>query len=157
MLPQIGGAQFLKDISDIALDNGFHLALWDYRRPGTAWNYEQMGPLYWNTVLQMFSRTITSVTNNEVEIAKKEYYLSQNYPNPFNPETNINFSIPKNEFVTLKVYNILGKEIETLVNKDLSSGKYEIKINMSSYSSGVYFYTLKTSSYSITKKMQLVK
>ena len=85
------------------------------------------------------------------------YKLEQNYPNPFNPKTNIKFDIAKSEFVTLKVYNILGKEIETLVNDKLSSGSYEVKWDASQYPSGIYFYNLQAGNFSETKKMTLIK
>jgi len=87
----------------------------------------------------------------------ENYILSQNYPNPFNPVTKINFSIPKSEYITLKVYNSLGKEIETIVNKKLNAGNYEINFNASSLPSGVYFYRLISGSFSQTKKMILIK
>jgi hypothetical protein len=85
------------------------------------------------------------------------YTLSQNYPNPFNPTTNIKFAIPKNELVTMKVYDILGREVITLVNEKLNSGTYTVDWNASEYPSGIYFYKLTTGSYSETKKMILLK
>jgi hypothetical protein len=99
---------------------------------------------------------LVSVGNEKTETPSK-YALHQNYPNPFNPATRISFSIPKQEFVTLKVYNSLGKEIETLVNKKLNAGNYDINFNAGSLPSGVYFYRLITESYSETKKMIILK
>lgn len=96
----------------------------------------------------------------------KAFCLSQNYPNPFNPTTKIKFDIPATDsplgrgaggMTVLKVYNILGKEIETLVNEKLNPGTYEITFNASSYPSGVYFYRLITDSFTDTKKMILLK
>ncbi len=86
-----------------------------------------------------------------------QYSLSQNYPNPFNPVTNINFQMPKPGFVKLTVYDMLGREIETLVNKNLNAGTYNAEWNASNQSSGVYFYKLETSEFSEIKKMVLVK
>jgi len=86
-----------------------------------------------------------------------EFSLFQNYPNPFNPRTNINFAIPKNEFVTIKIFDILGKEVETLVNENLSPGTYSVDWNAYSHPSGIYFYRLQTESYVETKKMNLIK
>jgi len=86
-----------------------------------------------------------------------EYTLSQNYPNPFNPETKINFSIPKNTTVSLKVYDITGKEIATLVNQQLNPGVYEVSLNGKKLSSGIYFYTLNAGDFRDTKKMLLIK
>lgn len=87
-----------------------------------------------------------------------QYSLEQNYPNPFNPVTNITFSIAKSEIVTLKVYDLLGKEVETLFNNvQLSTGTYKIMFNGAKYSSGIYFYKLEAGNYSDVKKMVLVK
>jgi M6 family metalloprotease-like protein len=86
-----------------------------------------------------------------------EYKLMQNYPNPFNPETKINFQIKESGFVTLKIYDILGKEVTTLVNENLNSGVYEINWNAKSFTSGVYFYKLETEKFSDVKKMLMVK
>lgn len=86
-----------------------------------------------------------------------EYYLKQNYPNPFNPTTTIRFSIPSATFVQLKVYNILGNEIATIVNEQLPAGNYSVEYDEANLSSGIYFYTLTTNDFSETKKMTLVK
>ena len=85
------------------------------------------------------------------------YALSQNYPNPFNPSTTINFSIPANRFVSLKIYDIIGREIATLVNQNLSPGYYTVRWNASGYSSGVYFYQLRSGNFTQTKKLLLQK
>ena len=88
-----------------------------------------------------------------------KFDLTQNYPNPFNPSTRFSYSIPQNSFVTLKIYDILGKEIVTLVEKDLEAGVYEIELDLSKYSltSGVYFYSLNAGNFTSTKKMLLTK
>ena len=96
------------------------------------------------------------ITHISSEVPSK-YNLSQNYPNPFNPTTNIKFDIPKNEFATMKVYDMLGKEITTLVNEKLNAGTYSVDWNASEYPSGVYFYRLQTDSYTEVKKMILTK
>ena len=96
---------------------------------------------------------ITPVGNSVPEA----YKLEQNYPNPFNPATTISFSIPKNGLVSLKVYDILGKEVATLVNTQLNSGQYNVNLNASNLGSGIYFYTLKAGDFVETKKMMLVK
>lgn len=85
------------------------------------------------------------------------YSLKQNYPNPFNPNTVINFQLPKNNFVTLKIYDILGREVATLVNEQLKPGAYRVDWDASNYSSGMYFYKLSTDNFSETKRMALVK
>ena len=85
------------------------------------------------------------------------FSLSQNYPNPFNPSTNINFSIPKSSFVTLKVFNIMGKEISSLVNENLNPGVYSFDFNAEDLASGIYFYKLTAGEFSEVKKMTMIK
>jgi hypothetical protein len=86
-----------------------------------------------------------------------EYQLSQNYPNPFNPATTITFQIPDRNFVTLKVYDVLGNEVANLVNEEKPVGSYEIEWNASDLPSGIYFYQLKAGEFIETKKMILLK
>jgi len=100
--------------------------------------------------------SITSSGNISNEIIK-DYSLSQNYPNPFNPTTKISFALPKSGFVSLKVYDLLGREIQTLVNEIKSAGNYGIDFNASSLNSGIYFYRLETEGFSQTMKMLLIK
>ena len=96
--------------------------------------------------------------NNEVNIGSPSgYALSQNYPNPFNPSTTINFDIPKDGNVSIKLFDISGKEVETIVNEVKTAGYYTINFNASSLPSGIYFYTLNADNYSAVKKMMLVK
>lgn len=85
------------------------------------------------------------------------YNLYQNYPNPFNPVTDIEFDIPKFSYVKLIVYDITGREVETLLSEMLTPGNYKVKFDGSTLSGGVYFYQLITDSYSQTKKMMLIK
>lgn len=86
-----------------------------------------------------------------------EYALEQNYPNPFNPSTSIQYAVSSRQFISLKVYDVLGNEIETLVNEEKPVGTYEIIWNASNVPSGVYFYQLKAGEYTNTKKMVLLK
>ncbi len=86
-----------------------------------------------------------------------EFNLSQNYPNPFNPTTTISFSIPSDEFVSLKVYDILGNEITSLVNEHKSMGRYNAQFDASNLSSGIYLYQLQAGSFREIKKMMLIK
>lgn len=85
------------------------------------------------------------------------FSLQQNYPNPFNPSTFIKFDVAKSSFVSLRVFDALGREVAVLVNQDLKPGTYEADWNASSFPSGVYFYRLSTEGYSKTMKMVLVK
>ncbi len=87
----------------------------------------------------------------------KEYSLAQNYPNPFNPITTINYQIPKDGFVTLKIYDVLGKEAATLVNENKPTGRYNIEFNAGNLASGVYLYQLKVNDFVSTKKLVLLK
>lgn len=93
----------------------------------------------------------------EVEITPNEYLLTQNYPNPFNPTTNITFNLPQKSEVSIKVFNMLGKEIKELVNEVKDVGIYSVEFNANNLPSGVYYYSLKTNNYTQTKKMLLVK
>jgi len=86
-----------------------------------------------------------------------EFKLEQNYPNPFNPSTNIKFRMADFGFVSLKIYNVLGSEVATLVNEERPAGSYEIEFDASSLSSGIYFYKLNAVEYSETKKMILLR
>ena len=85
------------------------------------------------------------------------YNLDQNYPNPFNPTTTISFSIPQNGLVTLKIYDILGREVATLLNEEKNSGAYTLSFDASNLPSGTYIYSIHSGNYSSTKKMMLLK
>jgi len=87
----------------------------------------------------------------------EQFSLEQNYPNPFNPSTTINFSIPASDFVTLKVFNVLGSEVATLVNEQKEPGSYQVSFNANNYSAGIYFYNLQAGNFVETRKMILLK
>ena len=91
--------------------------------------------------------------------APKEFALYQNYPNPFNPSTTIRYSIPDAGTVpvSLKIYNILGQEVTTLINEEQTAGNYEIKFNADDYASGIYIYRLTAGKYNSIKKMMVIK
>jgi hypothetical protein len=93
---------------------------------------------------------------NQNQVAE-QFSLSQNYPNPFNPTTNIHFSIPKDGNVSLKIYDMLGKEVETYSDGFMKAGTYNAEVDASNWASGVYFYTLKSGDFFETKKMTLIK
>ena len=86
-----------------------------------------------------------------------QFKLYQNFPNPFNPVTNIKFEIANYTFSKIIIYNILGKEIERLVNEKLKPGEYEVNWDATNYPSGIYFYTIEAGNYVNSKKMVLVK
>ncbi|OGU33293.1 MAG: hypothetical protein A2068_12730 [Ignavibacteria bacterium GWB2_35_6b] len=100
----------------------------------------------------------TDVKSNIDENVPDQYGLSQNYPNPFNPNTIINFQLPKSNFVKLTVFDSLGREVKTVINKYLSAGNYNEVFNGQNLSSGVYFYTLQIGTeFHKTRKMLLLK
>jgi hypothetical protein len=99
--------------------------------------------------------TLIGVNNNST--TAKEFKLNQNYPNPFNPTTTINYNVPSRSFVTLKIYNVNGQEVRTLVNGIQSAGNQQLVFDASNLPSGVYFYTITAGDFKDTKKMILVK
>jgi hypothetical protein len=110
------------------------------------------GWTYWENSVQI----IVGVEEDLIEIPR-EFLLSQNYPNPFNPSTKIKYSIPQTSNVVIKVYDILGNEIETLVNEEKLAGNYSVEFNAANLPSGVYFYRLIAGNFTSTKKMLLLK
>jgi hypothetical protein len=93
-----------------------------------------------------------------VEIGSiKTFYLSQNYPNPFNPSTIISFQVPVESNISLKVYDMLGNEVATLVNESKTAGEYEVEFNAATIASGIYFYRLQAGDFVETKRMMLMK
>ena len=99
---------------------------------------------------------VTSVENENLT-SPASYTLYQNYPNPFNPSTVISYQLLVNGYVSLKVYDVLGKEVATLVNEEKTAGSYEVNFNSKELSSGIYFYTINAGSFVQTKKMILLK
>lgn len=111
-----------------------------------AWN--------WGANRRVIVRLATGIGNESTPVS---YSLKQNYPNPFNPVTKISFSIPKQGFVTLKIYDILGNEVSTLVNENRNAGNYDIEFKGDNLSSGVYYYKLESGGFTDIKKMTLIK
>ncbi|GAB6283000.1 MAG: hypothetical protein STSR0008_17540 [Ignavibacterium sp.] len=110
---------------------------------------------YSETIEINWTNGITDVTDENN--LPKEYSLSQNYPNPFNPTTTLSFAISQQSFVSLKVYDVLGKEVATLVNEEKPAGTYKVTFDAGKLSSGVYFYKLQTGNFVETKKMILLR
>ena len=119
----------------------------------TGYSYD--GPNSVDYVTFKYSQTvgINQLSNSVVN----GYELKQNYPNPFNPVTKINYELPITNYVSLKVFDISGKEVSVLVNQVQTQGIYEVSFDASKLTSGIYFYKLETKSYSATKKMLLLK
>ncbi len=114
-----------------------------------------------NYVINNASNGKVSLVSNAHYVSRselpKEYVLGQNYPNPFNPTTVINYQLPENGYVTLKIYDVLGKEVVTLVNEHKEAGYYEASFDATHLSSGVYFYKLTSGSYTSVNKMLLTR
>lgn len=132
-----------------------------------SYNNGTLSPYTWNKTLAYSVRCIKDTSHiiiikNGQEGVIDSYELKQNYPNPFNPNTKITFSIPKNSFVSLKVYDILGKEVATLVNGKLTPGIYEVPFSINQFPgnqlvSGIYFYKMETKDFNKVMKMVLLK
>ena len=117
------------------------------------WNGTAIGTVGFDTANNCM---MTGIKNVGTEVPK-DFLLYQNYPNPFNPTTTIKFSIIKSAYVELKVYDITGKEVSTLVSDPYLAGTYQVDFNASNLSSGIYFYRLVAGDFSMTKKMILIK
>jgi hypothetical protein len=111
---------------------------------------------YLKMALDYVDQLLVSTGNEGTQIPMK-FDLSQNYPNPFNPTTKINFAVPKQAFVTLKVYDVTGREITKLVNQEMTPGYHSIDFNASQFASGVYFYRMEAGDFAETKRMMLIK
>jgi hypothetical protein len=107
-------------------------------------------------IFKKISKT-TSIGVEEFSIPSRLYSLSQNHPNPFNPSTTIEFNLPKSEFVNLKFFNILGKEVATLVSNKLNSGNHTYTFDGKNLASGIYYYQLVAGDYREVKKMILLR
>jgi hypothetical protein len=114
-----------------------------------------------DTVFTSTALLLVTITTSDIEESfnsiPKEYALAQNYPNPFNPSTKIEYSIPQLSNVVIKAFDILGNEIETLVNEEKQVGTYEITWSAENLPSGVYFYRLQAGDFIETKKMVLLR
>jgi uncharacterized protein (UPF0218 family) len=120
--------------------------------------YDNLTPQKIQGAIVMHNRIIIAKDGEEdFIITPVEFALEQNYPNPFNPATTINYSIPEAGNVEMKVYDILGNEVATLVNETKVPGNYSAVFDASSFASGIYIYTLRTNSFVQTKKMMLMK
>ncbi|HSR16958.1 MAG TPA: T9SS type A sorting domain-containing protein [Ignavibacteriaceae bacterium] len=116
--------------------------------------------LFANTINGIWKRPLSEIMDvqgPEGNATPQDYSLSQNYPNPFNPTTNFEFRISNFGLVVLKVFDVLGKEVATLVNEEKHAGVYVIKFDASNLASGVYFYQLKANNFIDTKKFMLLK
>jgi hypothetical protein len=116
----------------------------------TTWNIQG----YHESILDDFE-LVTKITEENENV--KDFQLSQNYPNPFNPKTVIEFYLPKKSFTKLIVYDLLGREIDVIVNKELQSGSYKVNFNGSNFTNGMYYYRLQAGDFVQVNKMVLLK
>jgi hypothetical protein len=100
---------------------------------------------------------ITDISDVDGNSVPTSFSLQQNYPNPFNPSTVISFSLPKAENVTLRIYNILGSEVATLLSEELNAGNYQVDFNAANLASGTYFYQINAGNFTQVRKMNLIK
>lgn len=109
------------------------------------------------TVLVSGSSAPKLINNSEAVVVPDKSELSQNYPNPFNPTTTLKYALPKNSYVTIKLYNSLGAEVTTPVREEKPAGFYEVTFDGSRFASGMYFYRMTAGEFTETKKLILVK
>jgi len=121
------------------------------------WRVKIEGASTWSEVFTLVMEGTGSVGVEEKEKIPTEFSLSQNYPNPFNPNTIIRFSVPQTTLTTLVVYDMLGREVTTLVNEVMSAGVHEVGFNASNLPSGIYFYCMKAGVFSETRRMILLR
>jgi len=107
-------------------------------------------------MLQSLANPLTGTENGNTTVPGA-YSLEQNFPNPFNPTTNIKFSVAKLSLVKIVVYDVLGREVQTLVNEKMNTGSYEVSFDGSSLYSGVYFYKISSGEFSQVRRMVLIK
>jgi hypothetical protein len=110
-----------------------------------------------NGTVVEFPSIITDISAGDFNTIPETFVMEQNYPNPFNPSTTISFSIPKAENVSLKIYNILGSEITTLVSENLNAGSYQVNFDASNLASGTYIYQITAGKFNQVRKMNLIK
>jgi hypothetical protein len=106
--------------------------------------------------LTNYCLAMLGVSGNNTQLPKT-FALEQNYPNPFNPNTNIKFQLPKSEFVTVTIFDMLGRKVATLLNEQKEAGYYDMKFDGTNYASGMYFYKIEAGNFTDTKKMILIK
>ncbi|MGE5400028.1 MAG: Ig-like domain-containing protein [Ignavibacteriales bacterium] len=114
------------------------------------------GSLYFDD-LRLVQNTTVGVAEEPLSSIPKSYSLDQNFPNPFNPSTLISYQISENSFVSLKIYDMLGREVQTLVNEQQGAGKYKVNFNAAGLPSGIYIYTIRANNYTDSRKMTLLK
>ena len=118
---------------------------------GNSDNAQQAG--FWYTTFEL----VTSVEQIEDDLLPTEFRLEQNYPNPFNPSTTIQFAVPKNSHVTINIYDILGREVATLIDDEYQPGRYKVVFEAGQIASGLYVYRIQAGDFLQTRKLMLLK
>ncbi len=162
----IGPGYAVRGDSSIYVGSSFPNFVRDYSAPAGRYNhlaYDHNSGIYHSwavrnnggiTMVSIFRGGAVRSISTEIP---KSYGLEQNYPNPFNPTTKVRFDLKKETFTTIKVYDVLGREVAVIVNEQLHAGQYEADFNASSLSSGIYYYRILAGDYSEVKKMVLIK
>lgn len=151
LMQQGSGNQWFADIPNIGAQSyAYYIKVYD------TLDVRAQSPVEAPFEIYTFNVGVTNISSTTQETPQR-FALYQNYPNPFNPETQIRFDLPKNEFVSMKVFDITGKEVMTLVNSELVSGSYNLTFNASDIGSGVYFYTITAGDFKDTKRFVVIK
>ena len=117
-----------------------------------------VGDSLWSSQIDQFSLSAMHIENGNIEgIIPSMFDLMQNYPNPFNSTTKIRFALPKKEYVTLEIYNMLGQKLYTLLKQEMNAGYHQVQFDGSSLSSGIYFYSIQAGTFRDMKKLILLK
>jgi hypothetical protein len=141
--------------SDLDVCHGHtHPVLWDGQMVNI-YHYHWTYDFPYNIGCYKGTRVASSV--NEMSRSPENFALQQNYPNPFNPSTRIAFSVHVSVFTSLKVFDVLGREVTTLVNDNLDAGTYDVTFNANELSGGVYYYRLQAGNFVATKRMLLLQ
>jgi hypothetical protein len=156
-IDSLGNTQWTKTLGGAEDDYGKYVQVTSdggYIVTGNTYSYGQGDSDVW--VIKLAPDPLLDIESNN-DIVISDFKLTQNYPNPFNPNTTIKYQIPKMNYVTLKLYDVLGSEIATLVNEEIPAGVYEVQFDASSLASGIYFYRLQAGNFVESKKMVLLK
>jgi hypothetical protein len=150
------GVYSFVDTLPIGSNNEFHVYFTPYGIPGNGSCTVTMTHQS-TTISQDFAVVADPVSIKQISEVVNSFKLDQNYPNPFNPATKIGFAIPKSDYVDLRVYDILGREVTVLLSQQLNTGEYEIEFEAHNLASGMYYYRLQTGDNISVRKMTLVK
>jgi hypothetical protein len=149
-----------KSFTGSTSSDGYYQKMWDVSKNFTIMLFHNsskiLAELIYTAWFNAGSPSTTTYLESEINNILS-FQLEQNYPNPFNPTTKINYKLSDDGLVTLKIYDILGKEITTLVNEQKSAGRYEVEFDGDNLNSGIYFYSITAGSFTQTKKMMLIK